>query len=93
MPPRRMPTQDTAAFLILAALAACAGPRPPAAQREAAVCRCTPHKPCWPAEAAWRRFGASLQGKLEQPRSPLDAAERIPPDLSQQSSCVLQVST
>ena len=35
------------------------------------MCRCTPDKPCWPAPAEWERLGASLHGKLEQPRPPL----------------------
>lgn len=35
------------------------------------MCRCSPATPCWPLPADWQRFGASLHGKLEQPRSPL----------------------
>lgn len=35
------------------------------------MCRCSPDTPCWPSPADWQRFGASLHGKLEQPRSPL----------------------
>ena len=34
-------------------------------------CRCTPGKPCWPAQSEWKRLGENLHGRLEQPQSPL----------------------
>src|SRR5713226_8952845 len=61
-----------ASGILVASLAAgCAASRPAARPEAAAMCRCTPDKPCWPTEADWQRFGASLHGKLEQPQSPL----------------------
>jgi hypothetical protein len=61
-----------AAGILVASLAAgCAATRPAARPEAAAMCRCTPDKPCWPPQAEWQRFGASLRGKLEQPQSPL----------------------
>src|SRR5216683_1266253 len=65
----------TVLALGLFAAAGCAASRPaapPSSPPEPAVmCRCTPGKPCWPSQAEWQRFGATLHGKLEQPRSPL----------------------
>ncbi len=55
------------AFLV----AGCTASRSTARPEAAALCRCTPDKPCWPAQAAWQRVGANLHGKLEQPQSPL----------------------
>src|SRR5260370_34350507 len=62
-----------AAGLFLAALAdaGCAASRLAARQEAAPMCRCTPDQPCWPSQAEWQRFGASLHGKLERPQSPL----------------------
>jgi FAD/FMN-containing dehydrogenase len=58
--------------LILAILdGGCAASGLPAQQKAAAVCRCTPDKPCWPTQAEWQKLGASLHGRLEQPQSPL----------------------
>ncbi len=55
------------AFLV----AGCTASRSTARPEAAALCRCTPDKPCWPTEADWQRFGANLHGRLEQPQSPL----------------------
>jgi hypothetical protein len=55
-------------------LASCAAFRPDENVRPPTSSRCAPSKAwCWPTEEQWRRFGASLSGKLEQPRSPLEA--------------------
>lgn len=68
-------TRNDLTRIIAAAVvvAGCAAPRPVAQQEAAPACRCTPDKPCWPAQAEWQRLGASLHGKLEQPQSPLAA--------------------
>jgi len=62
-----------AAGLFMAAFAGagCAASRTAAPQEAAPMCRCTPDKACWPAQAEWQRLGASVHGKLEQPQSPL----------------------
>ncbi|MGZ6125697.1 MAG: FAD-dependent oxidoreductase [Myxococcales bacterium] len=61
-----------AAGILVACLAvACAASRRASVPEAAAMCRCTPGDPCWPAPADWERFGATLHGKLEQPGSPL----------------------
>jgi FAD/FMN-containing dehydrogenase len=59
-----------AATLSALAAAGCAVSRT-SSPASAPTCRCTPDKPCWPSQADWQRFGSSLQGKLEQPQSPL----------------------
>src|SRR5438067_5441654 len=51
--------------------AGCVTSRPAAQPEPAPQCRCAPDKPCWPTPDDWQKFGASLRGKLEQPRSPL----------------------
>jgi FAD/FMN-containing dehydrogenase len=61
----------TIAFLAL--LAGCATSPPPVRTEAAPGCRCTPDKPCWPAQSEWQRLGETLHGKLEQPQSPLAA--------------------
>jgi hypothetical protein len=60
------------AVLVASLFAGCTASRPVARPEAAAMCRCTPDKPCWPAAADWQRFGAGLHGKLEQPHSPLE---------------------
>jgi hypothetical protein len=65
-------TRAIATAVILATSLGCAATRPAVRADAAAMCRCTPDKPCWPAQADWQRFGASLHGKLEQPQSPLE---------------------
>jgi FAD/FMN-containing dehydrogenase len=64
-------TIATAGILVASLAAGCTASRPAARTEAAAMCRCTPGKPCWPTQADWQRFGASLHGKLEQPLSPL----------------------
>jgi hypothetical protein len=60
------------AVLVASLFAGCTASRPAGRPEAAAMCRCTPDKPCWPAAADWQRFGAGLHGKLEQPHSPLE---------------------
>jgi len=50
----------------------CSTSRPAARDTAAPMCRCTPQEQCWPEPAEWQRLAASLHGKLEQPRSPLE---------------------
>ena len=65
-------TRPIAAVMLSAfAAAGCAASRTSSPPESVPACRCTPGKPCWPSQAEWQRFGASLQGKLEQPQSPL----------------------
>ncbi len=61
----------TIAMLVASLAAGCAASRPAARPEAVTTCRCRPDQPCWPAQADWQRFGATLHGKLEQPRSPL----------------------
>jgi FAD/FMN-containing dehydrogenase len=65
-------TRTTAGILVAAVAAGCAASRPAATPEVVAACRCKPGQPCWPSATQWQRFGATLHGKLEQPRSPLD---------------------
>src|SRR5205814_6390449 len=79
--PRRMPHRcvvEQAAMrfvagllLVLAALGGGCRKSPIATPQDAAAaCRCASGKPCWPEQEEWKRLGAVLHGKLEQPQAP-----------------------
>src|SRR5207249_3919313 len=58
-------------LLVLAALGGGCRKSPIATPQDAAAaCRCASGKPCWPEQEEWKRLGAVLHGKLEQPQAP-----------------------
>ncbi|HYV67426.1 MAG TPA: FAD-binding protein [Myxococcales bacterium] len=64
-------TRTIGVAILLAFATGCAASKASAPADQAPACRCTKDMPCWPSQADWQRFGSSLQGKLEQPQSPL----------------------
>src|SRR5687767_14352362 len=57
-------------LLVLVVIAGCSS-RARAPQPRAVEGWCTPDESCWPSAEEWERFGETLAGDLEVPRSPL----------------------
>ena len=60
-----------ATLLMGVVLGGCAASRHAAPRAAASSAPCQPDRPCWPSAAEWQRLAVRLDGKLEQPESPL----------------------
>jgi len=66
------------AAIAIAGCGATASPAtsPPAAALAATpMVWCRPAEPCWPSSQDWQQLASHLHGKLEQPRSPIEACQ------------------